>query len=57
LSTITRIIYEKIFKIVASDFYVNFGFQEFSGKAMERAKEVDSKCRADVGGAEKGKFK
>jgi hypothetical protein len=23
---------------------------------MEKAKEVDSKCRAAVGGAEKGKF-
>nr|WCP86623.1 odorant binding protein 7 [Coptotermes formosanus] len=27
---------------------------EFSGKAMDNAKKVDSTCRAQVGGAEKG---
>jgi hypothetical protein len=35
---------------------VSSGLQEFTGKAMDKAKEVDTKCRAEVGGAEKGKF-
>jgi hypothetical protein len=35
--------------------YVSFGYQEYSGRAMEKAKEIDSKCRAEVG-ADKGEI-